>query len=158
MGERWGTAWGCLPRCLLQAQPGKCKAAVPCIITYHGDGNPSGKAGDQHRQHAYLPLIKPQCCQLLFRCVRCPLACVVPRWAELPADLRDAERHWPWAAVWGRGTEKQDSVPLPWGLCWCLTPFSKSCKTFQKNHHMGAGCRLSQGYFLLQWILGVFTL
>lgn len=95
---------------------------------------------------------------MLFGCVRCPLACVVPGRAELPVDLQDVERCWPRAAVWGRGAEKQDSIPLPWGLCWCLTPFSKSWKTFQKIHGMGSGCHLSQGYFLFQWSLGLFIL
>lgn len=44
--ERWGTAWDRLPWCLLQSQPGKCRAAVRYILTYHRDGNSSGKAGD----------------------------------------------------------------------------------------------------------------
>lgn len=40
--ERWGT--NRLPRCLLQPQPAKHGAAVPCIVTYRRDGNPGGKA------------------------------------------------------------------------------------------------------------------
>lgn len=64
MGEV-GINVGRLPQCPLQSQPGKHRAAVPCFTAYRRDGNPRGKAGDEHRQHVNLSLIKHRHCQPL---------------------------------------------------------------------------------------------
>jgi len=131
-GEGWarsGAAWGRLPRCLLRPQPGerrqRCRASQLTAAT-HTPGSAAGRDSQCASLRSSL-----RCCRRLWVPETSPCSHRA-RPGRAARQLRGAEGLRPRLVVWGREAENQDSIPLPWGLRWCLTPFSSNWQTFQE--------------------------